>query len=338
MPAYVRKRLLLLPLSFLSISFVLFLLTRLLPGGPLERALTLDIQARQATPQMQLTQLDAQQLATLKAYYGLDRDLLSAYGHWLLSFCRGDLGSSLRYQEPVAQLIAERMPVSLLFGIWSLFLAYGCCVPLALALTYFREHRGLRFLQLLLIAASAVPSYVYASLFFLYAASSNALFPLDGLTSPDFAQKSWGEKCLDIAWHAVLPLAAYGLGQLASLSTLLHHQLEDNLGHECVRLALAKGATRWRALWDHAWPLSYRPLIATLPQQLAWIFAGAMLIERIFNIDGMGLFAYEALIERDYPIVLGFLALLSLLHLSGQLAADLLLAALDPRVRWETGA
>ncbi len=332
MKHYLLKRLLLLPISFLSLMLILFFLTRILPGGPLERALARE--TLNAPPQnpLNLEALADEQLQTLKAHYGLDQNFFHAYTQWILRFLQGDLGQSLRFQEPVLQLISERLPISLLFGISSLLLAYGLCVPLAHLLVYKAGHPLLAPVYAGLWIASAIPSFVYAGLFFLVLAAGLGWFPLGGLQTDEHLPLI--SRTADFFHHAALPLAAYLLGQAGALTLLLKNQLEEAYSSECVRLARAKGASRWQALRRDAWPLSRSSLIASFPQQLGSVLAGSLFIERIFNIDGMGLMAYESLIERDYPVVLGFIALLSLLHLCGQLLADLCLAWLDPRIRF----
>jgi microcin C transport system permease protein len=334
MKIYVIKRLLLLPVSFFTLMCLLFLLTRSLPGGPLDRALSRDLVQSSKEIPVAMERLSSDQLQQLREYYGLDQNFWGAFTNWIQSLFHGDLGLSLRYQEPVLHLIAERLPTSFIFGFASLFLAYGICVPLALFLAYHTGRKISHFVQGCLWVASAVPSFVWAGLFFLIFAAELGWFPLGGLPSSHPAEKSWYQSMGDTLHHIALPLGAYLVGQLGALTLLLKTQLEEAYASECIRLARSKGASRWQALRRDAWPLSRLPLIASLAQQLGWFLAGSLLIERIFNIDGMGLFAYEALVERDYPIVLGFLAILSLLHLLGQFVSDLALAWLDPRVRW----
>ncbi len=328
---YFMRRILLMPVTLLGMTLLIFAITRLIPGGPLDLRLAQE-QASSSTRSPVLT-LNDEQMQSLRAYYGLDKPILKAYAGWLTSLIQGDLGSSLRYQEPVAKLMQSRLPVSLLFGFSSLLCSYGLCIVLALCFAFQPNHLLVKLTQNILLFFHAIPSSMMAIvLFFLVA--TRGYFPMGGLTSEDFADKGRLDQLFDILHHATLPLLAYCLHQMAVLTFILKDNLTAEMQGDAVQMARAKGASRRQALLDHALPLALIPIVSQLGHQLSLVFAGSFLIERIFNLNGFGMLSFEALTERDYPLVIGLLAVAGLLHVLGNLLSDLCLSWADPRIRW----
>lgn len=157
---------------------------------------------------------------------------------------------------------------------------------------------------------------------------------MGGLTSDHFAELSFAEKMLDVMAHATLPLIAYCAHQLAALTFILKDSLQDQLAGEAVRMARAKGASAVEALLFHALPLAIIPIISQIGQQIGLVLAGSFIIERIFNLDGFGHLSFEALRERDYPLVIGLLTFAGFLHMIGNVISDFVLAWADPRIRF----
>jgi len=329
MYGYLLRRLLLVPVTVLGLTLLIFSITRFLPGGPFDRHLAQEL--AQANT-IALPTLSEEQLAGLKSYYGMDQPLWKAYGLWLLALLQGDLGTSLRYQEPVWTLMQQRLPVSLLFGLASLFCSYGLCIGLGLICAYRPENLLVRGLQGILLVFNAIPSSIMAMLLF-FLVATQGYFPLGGLTSEYFAELSTWEKVKDLLAHATLPLIAYCAHHLAVLTFILKDSLRDELAGEAVRMARAKGASAPEALVFHALPLAIIPIISQIGHQISLVLAGSFLIERIFNLNGFGLLSFEALHERDYPLVIGLLTVAGLLHIIGNLLSDLCLSWADPRIR-----
>jgi microcin C transport system permease protein len=329
MYGYLMRRLLLVPVTVLGLTLLIFCITRFLPGGPLDRQLAREMAQSDG---IALPTLSEDQLAGLKSYYGMDKPLLQAYGQWLGALLQGDLGTSLRYQEPVWSMMGERLPVSLLFGTASLICSYGLCIALALLCAYRPRHIFVRGLQGLLLLGNAIPAAIMAMLLF-FLVAAQGYFPLGGLTSDNFAELGLWEKILDLLAHATLPLIAYCAHQLAVLTFILRDSLKDELAGEAVRMARAKGASAREALIFHALPLAIIPIISQIGHQISLVLAGSFLIERIFNLNGFGLLGFEALHERDYPLVIGLLTVAGLLHIIGNLLSDLCLSWADPRIR-----
>ncbi len=329
MYGYLIRRLLLVPVTVLGLTFLIFSITRFLPGGPLDRHLAQEMAQADSMP---LPSLSDEQLAGLKRYYGLDQPLLKAYCSWLLTLLQGDLGTSLRYQEPVWQLMWDRLPVSLLFGLASLFSSYGLCIGLGLICAHRPHHILVRLLQGILLLFNAIPSSIMAMLLF-FLVAAKGYFPLGGLTSDHFADMSAWEKIQDLLAHVTLPLFAYCAHHLAVLTFILKDSLREELSGDAVRMARAKGASDREALIFHALPLAIIPIISQIGHQISLVLAGSFLIERIFNLNGFGLLGFEALHERDYPLVIGLLTVAGLLHIMGNLLSDLCLSWADPRIR-----
>lgn len=334
---FIRRFLLIIP-TFIGITLLVFAITRVVPGGPIERMLTEAVvsgeSAAAASRGPAGGTLSEEQLAQLEAYYGFDKPVLHSYALWLWRVVQLDLGTSTRYQDPVWNVIAERFPVSLFYGLSTLVLTYAICIPLGIAKA--RRH-GSRFDNLssgIVFFGYAVPNYVVGiALISLFAAYLD-LFPLGGFVSDDFEDRSLAGKAADIAWHATLPLLAYLSGAFAITTLMMKNALMENLSADYMRTAVAKGFSFDAAVRRHALRNSLVPIATSFGNNISFIVGGSFLIETIFNIDGIGLLGYEAVLERDYPVVMGILVISSLLFLIGNILSDLCVAWVDPRIRF----
>jgi microcin C transport system permease protein len=336
---YFLRRLLLIPPTLLGITLLVFFITRLVPGGPVERALA---EARQADPaggaaRAQAgagTSLSVEQLEQLKRFYGFDKPWYSAYLSWTGRVLQGDLGNSYLYQQPVWTVIASKLPVSIYYGLLTTLLTYAVCLPLGI-LKAIRHRSTLdNATSVVVFAGYAVPGYVLGSLLLFIFAARLEWFPLGGFVSDNFATLSLGAKALDLAQHTVLPLSAYLVGSFAFTTLLTKNHLMDNLGADYMRTATAKGVPFRRAVLRHALRNSLIPLATTFGQNIGLVLTGSFLIEVVFDIDGMGLLGFKSIVDRDYPVVLGILLISSALLLIGNILSDLLVAWLDPRIRF----
>jgi microcin C transport system permease protein len=341
MSAYFIRRFLLIVPTFLGITIMIFVITRFVPGGPIERIIAQAQQqalegagaARSETVQKQ--PLSDDQIEVLKRYYGFDKPVLVSYGQWLGKLLTGDLGVSTRYYDPVWQMIRERIPISLYFGILTLIATYGVCIPLGIAKAI-RHNSGFdNISSVIVFIGYAIPGWVAGILMILLFASHWEIFPLGELTSENFDELSLGSKLIDLAWHTAMPLAAYLIGAFSFMTFLMKNTLMDNLAADYVRTAMAKGLNFKRAVFGHALRNSLIPIATTFGNNISVILSGSFLIEKVFNIDGMGLLGYESVIERDYPVVLGVLAVASILYLVGNIISDMCVALVDPRVKFE---
>ena len=343
MTSYFIRRFLLIVPTFIGISLLVFTLTRLVPGGPIERMLN---EAAIAGNEMGASTLvsgysgvggstlSADQLDELKAYYGFDKPVLISYLEWLGKVVVLDLGTSTRYGEPVWDTIRDRFPISIFYGVITLILTYGVCIPLGIAKAIRHKSSFDNITSVIVFFGYAIPSYVVGIAVLTLFASEWELFPLGGFVSDDFEDLDFWDQVKDVFNHAVLPLLAYLAGSFAVTTLMMKNALMDNLSADYVRTAIAKGMAFKRAVFRHALRNSLIPIATSFGGNISLILTGSFLIEKIFNIDGFGLLGFESLVERDYPIVMGILVISSLLFLIGNILSDICVALVDPRVRF----
>lgn len=335
---YFIRRFLLIPPTLLGITLIVFLITRIVPGGPLERAM-MEMQqvdaAGRGSSAGQGMALSQDQLDQLKAYYGFDKPVLVSYGLWIGKVVKGDLGTSYRYNEPVWSVIKQRFPVSLFYGLLTLVITYSVCIPLGILKAI--RHRSLmdNATSVLVFMGYAVPGYVLGALLLLFFSARLAWFPMGGFTSYSFDDLTLGGKIGDLFHHAVLPLACYLVGSFAVTTLLMKNHLMDNLSADYVRTALAKGVSFHQAVLKHALRNSLIPIATTFGQNITLVVSGSFLIETIFDINGFGLLGLTSIFDRDYPVVMGVIFLASLLLLLGNILSDVLVALIDPRIRFK---
>ncbi len=336
---YFLRRFLLIPPTLLGITLIVFMITRVVPGGPIERAL---MEARMMGDSGGAQgssvgggAISEEQMDMLKAYYGFDKPPLQAYLSWLGNLLRGDLGTSYRYNEPVSTIIAERLPVSVFYGIITSILVYGVCIPLGVAKAV--RHRSWfdNISSALVFVGYAIPGYALGALLVVYLSARLGWFPMSGFQGRDFEELSLWGKLLDLGHHAVLPLICYTISSFAFVTLLMKNHLMDNLAADFVRTAMAKGVSFRSAVLKHALRNSLIPIATHFGQHLSVLVTGSFLIEFIFDINGMGLLGYTSVVDRDYPTVMGVLLVSSLILLLGNILADILVALVDPRVRFK---
>ncbi len=344
MTSYFIRRLLLIVPTFLGITLIVFTITRLVPGGPIERMIA---QAQQLgsgdgaapTSTSQSDQNDAplspEQLETLKEFYGFDKPIFQSYLSWLGKILVLDLGTSTRYYDPVWDIIKEKLPISAYYGIVTTVITYLVCIPLGVLKAI--RHKTLidSGSSVLILTGYALPGFIVAIILFVWPAAQWEWFPLGDFVSDDFDDFSLSEKIWDIIHHSILPLIAYMISGFATMTFLMKNTLMDHLAADYVRTAIAKGLSFRGAVFNHAFRNSLIPLATHFGNNIGLFLAGAFLVEKVFNIDGMGLLGYESLVERDYPIVLGVLVITSLLGLVGNILSDICVALVDPRVKFE---
>lgn len=336
---YFIRRLLLIPPTLIGVTIVVFIITRLVPGGPLERAImetqqlnaSSGVSTRVAGGDMALSD---EQLQRLKEYYGFDKPILISYVDWVSKVVRGDLGSSYRYSEPVWDVIRSRFPVSLYYGLVTLVITYVVCIPLGVLKAI--KHRTVidNVSSILIFVGYAIPGYALGSLLLLYFSVQLEWFPMGGFMSLSFYEMSFWDKTVDLINHSVLPLICYLIGSFALVTLLLKNHLMDNLAADYIRTAIAKGVSFRQAVTRHAMRNSLIPIATTFGQNIVLLVSGSFLIETIFDINGFGLLGLTAILDRDYPVVMGVVLLAAMLLLVGNIISDLLVALVDPRIRF----
>lgn len=336
---YVLRRLLLMIPTFIGITFVTFLLCQFVPGGPIDQ-LRLELAGAagefggRGSTRVQL-EIPDDQLNQLKAFYGFDKPVLEAYAIWLGKTIQFDFGQSFRYNEPVLRVIADRMPVSIYYGIVTAFFTFAISIPLGILKAIRHRTPVDNLTSALIFIGYAIPGFALGAVLVNVFAAQFQIFPLGGFQSQGADALPAMAKAMDVVWHSVLPLIAYLAGAFAIETMLMKNSLMENMSAEYVRTALAKGLTWRRAVFVHALRNSLIPMATSIGSLLGIFLTGSVLIERVFNIQGVGLLFFEAIQARDFPVVMGFLVISSVILMLGNLISDLAVAFVDPRVRFE---
>lgn len=335
---YVLKRLLLVVPTLLGALTLTFVVIQFVPGGPVEQALIEAGEAGGGSPYAAGRDLDPQLVKELTKLYGFDQPVHVRFAEMLVRFAKMDLGRSFLHNKTVWELIREKLPVSVSLGLWSTLLAYAVSLPLGIAKAVRAGSRFDTLTSVLVLVGFAIPGFVLGLLLIVLFAGGSfwELFPLRGLTSDNWAELSWPARIADYLWHLVLPLTCMTLGSFAAVTMLTKNVFLEEIGKQYVLVAEAKGVAPRQLLFKHVLRNALVPLVTGLPAAfMAAFFAGSVLIETLFSLDGMGLLAYESVVRRDYPVVLGSLYLFMLIGLLVKLLSDLLYAAIDPRVQFD---
>ncbi|MCB9062112.1 MAG: ABC transporter permease [Halobacteriovoraceae bacterium] len=336
MMAYFLRRFTLILPTLLGVTIVVFVMTRFVPGGPVERMLQEARQAQASSNAASTSEaLSEQQLEDLKKYYGFDKPVLVSYFIWLGKVLMLDLGESTKYGDPVWDTIKERLPVSLFYSIMTLILTYGVCIPLGVLKSV--KHNSIidNVTSIMVFVGYAIPHYVLAVALLYVFAFKLEWFPMGQFISDNYDDLGLWGKVVDVIKHAVLPLSAYMAGSFAVVTFMMKNSLMDNLAADYVRTAMSKGVSFKNAILKHAMRNSLIPIATSFGTNLTALLTGSFLIETIFNINGMGLLMFESLVERDYPVVLGVVVISSFLFLIGNIISDICVALVDPRVQFE---
>lgn len=321
--------------TLLGITLICFTLIQFVPGGPVEELISKVRQVGAAKGMSASKTISPEEVANIKAYFGFDQPAPVRYVKWLGNVAQGDFGKSYTYQEPVLDVILSKMPISLFFGLTSFLLSYAICVPLGMAKAL--RHRSVFDLvsSVIIFAGYVIPGYALGIILIIFLGGGSYLdmFPISGIVSEEFEDLTAFGKVLDFLHHMVLPMTCYMMGEFAFLTMLMKNTLLEELGKDYMRTAIVKGATMRSAVWRHAFRNSLIPIATRVGEIFTLMFAGSVLIERVFDIDGMGLLFYNATVSRDYNVVLGIILLSSLMAMFGRLFADFVMVAVDPRIK-----
>ena len=340
MTAYFLRRLLLIIPTFLGITLVVFVIMHFVPGGPVERQI---LRYRMATMEggaggRQLSvQLPESAIEEIRRYYGFDKPVHVRYLEWLRNILRLDLGNSYIYQEPVWDVIKSRFPVSIFIGVTGFLLSYFICVPLGVLKAVWHRSRFDFVTSTIVFLGYSVPGWALGTaLLVLFGGGSFwNVFPLGGFRPDNWEYLSPGQKITQQAWYMALPVLCYMVSEFATLTILTKNSLLENMAQDYVRTAFAKGLHKRRVIFVHVLRNSMIPIATGLGHVFSLILAGSFLIEKVFNIDGMGYLGYTSILQRDYPVALGILVVSSLLLLIGNILSDMIYAAVDPRIRFK---
>ncbi|MBR9805021.1 microcin C ABC transporter permease YejB [bacterium] len=366
MTAYIIRRLLLIVPTLFGILLLNFLIVQAAPGGPVEQTIAhltgLETgagnrmggnadsvapgQSGQAVSQSNIGSkyrgaqgLDPELLKRIEAQYGFDKPATERFWLMIKSYARLDLGESFYRDAPVIDLIIEKLPVSVSLGLWSTLLVYLISIPMGIRKAVKDGSAFDVWTSVAIIIGYAIPSFLFAIFLIIIFAGGNYLdwFPLRGLTSNHFDELSLGGKILDYFWHIALPVTALTVGSFATLTMLTKNSFLDEIKKHYVVTARAKGLTERQVMYGHVFRNAMLIIIAGFPAALVGIFfTGSMLIEIIFSLDGLGLLGFEAVLNRDYPVVFGTLFFFTLISLIFKLISDLTYVLVDPRIDFNT--
>ena len=344
MLAYIFKRLLLMVPTLFGVLLMTFVVIQFVPGGPVEQMVA-QLQGRDTGGEGAAAAgsgyrgrqgVDAARIAEIKTLYGFDKPPVERFWMMLKQFAQFDLGQSFFYPKNVWSLIQEKLPVSISLGLWTFFLSYLISVPLGIAKAVRAGTRFDTITSLLVLVGYAIPGFVLGVALLVVFGGQLQWFPLRGLTSSNWEQLSWGAKVVDYLWHIALPVTASVLGAFAVITMLTKNAFLEEIRKQYVLTARAKGLSENRVLYRHVMRNALIPLVTGFPAAfIGAFFTGSLLIETLFSLDGLGLLSYEAVIRRDYPVVLGTLYLFTLIGLFTKLISDLCYLWVDPRVKFD---
>ncbi len=350
MTSYILRRLLLMIPTLLGIMIINFAIVQVAPGGPVEQAIakikgtdqgaTARVAGRasdtaKASAYRGAQGIDPETIKAIEKMYGFDKPPLTRLVDMIGRYATFDFGASFARDQKVVDLIRDKLPVSISLGLWTTLLTYLISIPLGISKAVRNGSKFDTWTSAVIILGYAVPSFLFALLLVVLFAGGSYFqwFPLRGLVSDNWAGFSWPHRILDYLWHMVLPVTALVIGGFATLTLLTKNSFLDEIGKQYVVTARAKGLSEGRVLYGHVFRNAMLIVISGFPAAFIGIlFTGALLIEVIFSLDGIGLLGYESAINRDYPVVFGTLYIFTLLGLVTNLIGDLLYMAVDPRI------
>ncbi|MBD2569515.1 ABC transporter permease [Anabaena lutea] len=320
---YVVKRLLQALLTIFLASALSFFIMKLSPGDYVDTL-------------RQNPKISPERIEEIRRQFGLDKSWPEQFWLWLGRIVtKGDFGTSFVYQRSVGSLLLERVPATLLLAIASLITTWAIAIPLGI-LAAVKQNRGTdKVLQVISYAGQGFPSFITALFLLFLAQITTPLFPVGNMTSIDHAELTWLGKILDILWHMILPLIALSITSFAGLQRIMRGQLLDVLRQDYIQTARAKGLPENRVIYVHALRNAINPLITLLGFELASLLSGAFITENFFNWPGLGKLTLQAVLAKDQYLVMASLVMSAVLLIIGNLIADLMLKAADPRIKLE---
>ncbi|MFA7552794.1 MAG: microcin C ABC transporter permease YejB [Spongiibacteraceae bacterium] len=356
MANYILRRLLLIIPTLFGIMLINFLIIQSAPGGPVDQMVarlqghninatsrisgsSIGDTGEQTSSYQQRQGLDPEIIAQIEKMYGFDKPASERFWDMIVNYSQLDFGESFFRNAPVIDLIIEKLPVSISLGLWSTLITYLVSIPLGIRKAI---HHGSHFdvwTSTLITVSYAIPGFLFAILLIVIFAGGSFLdwFPLRGLSSDNFHEMSIFDQIKDYFWHLTLPLTAYTIGGFATLTMLTKNSFLDEINKQYVVTARAKGLEESQVLYRHIFQNSMLIIIAGFPSAfLSMFFTGSMLIEVIFSLDGIGLLGYEAIINRDYPVIFGTLFIFTLMGLLMKIISDMMYVLVDPRIDFDS--
>jgi len=355
MLAYIARRLVLILPTLFGIMVVNFVIVQAAPGGPVElmiariKGTAVEATARVGSAGGEMSGqagavtakyrgargLDPELIRQLEKLYGFDQPAYVRFFQMMRRYAVFDFGQSFFRDRSVIALIMDRLPVSISLGLWTTLLIYLVSIPLGIGKAVRDGTAFDVWTSGFIIVGYAIPGFLFAILLIVLFAGGSFVqwFPLRGLVSPDWHQLAWPARVADYLWHVTLPVVSLVVGGFAGLTMLAKNSFLEEINKQYVITARAKGLTRARVLYGHVFRNAMLLVIAGFPAAFIGIlFTGALLVEVIFSLDGLGLLGFEAAINRDYPIMFGTLYIYTLIGLVLNLISDLTYVMVDPRI------
>lgn len=343
---YILKRILLMVPTLVGVMLITFIITQFVPGGPVEQIIAEiegvkhggEIGSTAAPIYQGASGLDSERIDQLRKMYGFDQPPWTRFVKMMRSYLVFDFGTSYYHQRSVVELVVSKMPVSMSLGLWSFLIVYGVCIPLGIKKAVSDGSSFDLVSSTVILVGYAIPGFVLGVLLLVLFGGGSfwAIFPLRELVSDNWHDLSVPMKILDYLWHMVLPIISTAVGSLAVMTMLTKNSFLEEIRKQYVLTARAKGLSERQVLYKHVFRNGIIPIITGFPGYfIASFFTGSLLIETIFSLDGMGLLAYQSVLNRDYPVVLGTLYFFTIIGLISRLLSDLSYVIVDPRISFE---
>ncbi|MEA1937572.1 MAG: microcin C ABC transporter permease YejB [Pseudomonadota bacterium] len=369
MLAYIARRLLLIIPTLLGIMVLNFFIVQMAPGGPVEQMIArLEGTAVEATARIGGTSQGGDFMADaaaagldgkgvggskyrgaaglhpdfvkeIEVMFGFDKPIHVRFFKMMGNYIRFDFGESFYRDQKVVDIVLDKLPVSISLGLWTTLVIYLISIPLGIVKAVRDGSKFDIWSSAVVMVGYAIPGFLFAVLLIVLFAGGSCLdwFPLRGLVSNNWAEMDLWHKVIDYFWHITLPVTALVVGGFAGLTMLTKNSFLDEINKQYVLTARAKGLGERRVLYGHVFRNAMLIVIAGFPGAfMAILFTGALLVEVIFSLDGLGLLGFEAAINRDYPIMFGTLFFFTLIGLALSLVSDLTYVFVDPRIDFES--
>ena len=332
---YILKRLLLIIPTLIGITLACFVITITAPGGPIEQKLAQLRFAGASSDQSGSSNdygVPQEVVDNLKKQYGFDKPIPIQYLIWLKNAVTFNFGDSFIHEEPVTQLILERVPISLQFGLISFILTYLVCITLGVVMAVRKDSVFDVSSSITLIVLYSIPPLMLGILLKVFAAGRWDLFPIGDLYSDMYFEKNFWGRVLDRIHHFILPMLCYMIGSFTVLTQFMKNNLLEEINKDYVKTARAKGLSKKVVYYKHALRNALVPIATSLGNIFGIFLTGALIIEKIFNIPGIGLLTFDSAVARDYNVIMALIFIQSLIFIIGRIASDLIYVVIDPRI------
>ena len=334
--------------TLLGILFFTFLIIQFVPGGPVEQLVnklsgldSISESSSSSNTYRGSNGLSDEHIEQLNKFYGFDKPFLERFFIMIGNYASFDLGMSYFHNQSVGDLILSKLPVSISLGLWSFIIVYLVSIPLGIKKAINDGSRFDIISSTIVLIGYSIPGFVLGIglIVLLGGGSFFDIFPTRGLVSDNWSNLSVIEKILDYLWHITLPIICLIIGSFAVMTMLTKNSFIDEINKLYTVTARAKGLSENKVLYSHVFKNAIIPILTGFPAQfVSAFFTGSILIETIFSLDGIGLLSYEAIIQRDYPVVMGTLFIFTLIGLLTKLITDIMYVYVDPRIKFTSSS